>query len=137
MPANRTGPDVVALLNTTPDVVDLLKDVLEQAGFIVVISYTHDIRDGKVDLEAFLRTHQPRVIVYDIAAPYDRNYAFLQHLRSTVLKGYTLVLTTPNIRQVERLVGRDVGIYEVVGKVEDLDAIVRATKEAARARATV
>ena len=83
-----------------------------------------------------MRVHNPRVIVYDIAPPYDRNWAFLQMLRTTVLKGRRLVITTPNKGQVERLVGRDYDVYEVVGKAEDLDAIVRAAKEASRARDT-
>jgi DNA-binding NarL/FixJ family response regulator len=129
------GPPCVAVLNTTPDTVDLLKDVLEQAGFIVATGYTHDIRDGKLNLDAFLKTHQPRVILYDVSPPYDRNWAFLQHLRATLLQGYRFVITATNRAHVEALVDRhDEKIYEVVGKAEDLDAIVRATREALRAR---
>ena len=132
----RSRP-VVAVINTAPDAVDLLKDALEQAALLVVTGYTHDIRDGKLDLEAFLRTHQPRVIVYDIAPPYDRNWEFLQHLRSTVLSGYRFVLTSVNPRHVEALVGRDQKVYEVVGRADDLGEIVRATREALRARDVV
>lgn len=127
---------VVAVLNTSPDTVDLLKDVLERAGMIVVTGYTFDIRDGRLDIEAFLRAHRPAVILYDIAPPYDRNWAFLQHLRATVMQGYRFVLTTVNPAHVERLVGRDERVYEVVGKPEDLDAIVRAMREALRWRET-
>jgi CheY-like chemotaxis protein len=131
-----TRRPVLAVINTTPDTVDLLKDALEKTGAIVVTGYTFEIRDGKLDLESFLRTHQPDVIVYDIAPPYDRNWEFLQHLRTTILRGYRFVLTTTNRAHVDSLVGRDEEIYEVVGKADDLDAIVRATKEALRARAT-
>ena len=127
-------PHVAAVINTTPDTVDLLKDALEQAGLLVVTGYTFDIRDGKLDLQSFLATHKPDVIVYDLAPPYDRNWAFLQHLRSTALSGYRFVLTTTNRRYVEGLVGRDERVYEVVGKAEDLDAIVQAVREAVRAR---
>ena len=67
------SPDVVAVINTSPDTVDLLKDALEQAGMIVSTGY---------------------------------------------------------------MVGRDEKIYEVVGKADDLNAIVRATREAVRARPT-
>jgi hypothetical protein len=59
------------------------------------------------------RVTNPVVILWDLAPPYDRNWAFLQLLRTTVLKGRRLVLTTTNKAQVERL-----------------------TKEASRARAT-
>jgi CheY-like chemotaxis protein len=129
-----SGPHVAAVINTAPDTVDLLKDALEQAGLLVVTGYTHDIRDGKLDLQAFLTTHRPDVIVYDLAPPYDRNWAFLQHLRSTTLTGYRFVLTATNCRYVDGLVGRDERVYEVVGKADDLGAIVQAVREAVRAR---
>jgi CheY-like chemotaxis protein len=132
----RDPRDVVAVINTSPDTIDLLKDLLERAGLLVVSTYTHDIRDGKLDLGAFLHAHEPRVIVYDIAPPYERNWQFFQHLRQTVLAGYRFVLTTTNPSRVEPLVGRDEHVYEVVDKTPDLDAILRATREALRARAT-
>ena|SRR5687767_12262385 len=131
-----TRQPVAAIINTAPDTVDLLKDTLEQAGLLVVTGYTHDIRDGKLDLQAFLAIHHPDVIVYDIAPPYDRNWAFLEHLRSTILGGYRFVITTVNRGYVEALVGRDERVYEVVGKADDLDEIVRAVREAVRARDT-
>jgi len=130
-----SSPPVVAILNTSPDTIDLIKDVFERAGMVVVSGYTHDIRTGELDLQSFVQVHQPKVIVYDIAPPYDRNWAFLQHLRSTVLDGYRFVLTTTNTQRVESLVGlRDEKVYEVVGKADDLDTILRATREALRAR---
>ena len=130
------SPDIVAVINTAPDTVDLLKDALERAGFVVVSTYTHAIRDGEVNLEAFLRTHQPKVIVYDLAPPYERNWAFFQSLRQTVMRDCRFVLTSVNSAQVERLVRNDQRVYEVVGHQEDLDALVQATREAARARDT-
>ena len=133
---NRPGlRDVVAVINTSPDTVGLLADLLERARFLVVTTYTHHIRDGSVDLEAFLRTHQPRVILYDIAPPYERNWQLLQNLRQTTLAGYQFVLTTTNPARVEPFVKRDEQVYEVVDKDGSLDEILRATREAARSRA--
>jgi len=129
-------PDVVLIVNTSPDAVDVLKDVLEQAGFLVVSTFTWAVQNGTVDLLALMRAHRPRVVVYDIALPYERNWAFFLHLREQVLKDVHFVLTSMNVKQVEGLVGRDERIYEVVGKPHDLDVIVRATKEAARSRLT-
>ena len=136
MPESSRGPDAVAVINTTPDAVDLLKDVLEQAGFLVITAFTWAIQNGTVDLKGLLQTYQPKVIVYDIAPPYERNWMHFLHLRETVLKGYRFVLTSVNVRHVESLVGADERVYEVVGKPHDLDAIVRAIKEAVRARPT-
>jgi CheY-like chemotaxis protein len=128
---------VAAVINASHDTIDLVKDVLEKAGFLVVSTYTWMIGSGQVDLEAFVRTYRPAVIVYDIASPYDRNWEFLQHLRATILKEYPFVLTTPNVAHVERLVHKgDERVYEVVGQPHDLDQIVRAVKEASRARWT-
>jgi len=126
--------DVIAIINTSPDTVGLLSELLERAGFLVVTAYTHSIRDGSVDLQAFLRTHRPRVIVYDIAPPYERNWQFLQHLRGTVLSGFQFVLTTANPSRVEPFVKGDERVYEVVDKTGTLDEILRATREAARSR---
>ena len=129
--------DVVAVIDTTPDTIDLLKDTLEKAGFLVVTTYTWLATKGEVDLEAFLRTHQPAVILYDIARPCERNWVFLQTLRQTVFKDYRFVLTTPNVKQVERLMDRgDERVYEVVGHSDDLGQIVTAVREAAKARPT-
>jgi DNA-binding response OmpR family regulator len=129
-------PAVVLIINTSPDTVDLLKDVFEQAGFLVVSTFTWAIQNGTADVESILRVHRPTVVVYDIAPPYERNWAFFVHLRDGLLKAVRFVLTSANVAHVEALVGRDERIYEVVGKPHDLDVIVRATKEAARARPT-
>ena len=55
---------------------------------------------------------------------------------ATVLRDYQFVLTSVNCAHVEGLVGKDEHVYEVVGKPHDLDLIVRAVKEAMRARPT-
>ena len=48
----------------------------------------------------------------------------------------SLLLTTPNERALRHLVGRDESIYEVIEGTDDVDAIVQAVREAARARPT-
>jgi CheY-like chemotaxis protein len=126
---------VVAVINTNPDLVELLKARLESAGFVVLILHIADIRQG-MDLAGVTQTHRPEVIVFDVVMPYDRNYRFLQHLRETSLKDYRFVLTTPNAAALSRLVGRDEKVYEVLDDRGDIDTIVQAVREAARARPT-
>jgi hypothetical protein len=126
---------VAAVINTSPDVVDLLRRAFDAAGIVTVSGFTHQIRDGQIDLEAFLRQHDPDVIVYDIAPPYDANWNFFQHVSGMpAAAGRQFVLTTTNVAHVEKLAGRDQRIYEIVGKAADIDPIVRAVKEATRAR---
>ena len=126
---------VVAVINTNPDLVELLKVRIEAAGFIVMMLHIQDIRAG-LDLDAVLKQHHPEVIVYDVVMPYDRNFRFLQHLRATFFDGYRFVLTTPNAVALRKIVGRDEKVYEVLDDSADIDAIVQAVREAARARPT-
>jgi response regulator RpfG family c-di-GMP phosphodiesterase len=130
-------PDCVAVFNASDDVVEMLRMVLEHAGYAVVTGHIDEIKRGKIDLQTFVAQHDPKVIVYDVAPPYERNWIFLEHLRGQdPLKGRQFVLTTTNLARVREAVGTAENIYEIVGKPFDLDAIVRAVKEASRARAT-
>jgi CheY-like chemotaxis protein len=126
---------VVAVINTNPDLVELLKARIESAGLVVLVIHVAEIRAG-LDIGAVMKQHQPEAIVYDVVMPYDRNWRFLQHLRETTLKDFKFVLTTPNAVALTKLVGRDEKVYEVLDDRGDLDAIVQAVREAVRARPT-
>jgi DNA-binding NtrC family response regulator len=129
-------PDVAAIFNTSPDAVEMLRQVLERAGIVVVTAFTWELRDGHVDLEAFITQHRPRVIVYDIAPPYDQSWNLFLHFRAMpLLAGIELVITSTNVDYVQKL-AKGEQIYEIIGKPYDLDQIVRAVKEALRARPT-
>lgn len=132
------APDVVVIINSNPDLVRLIRFQLEGAGFVVFVYHIEDIRTGSADLESLVEEHDPKVIVYDVAPPYENNWNFLQHLRcGTKLSSRRFVLTSMNARRLREIVDvRDEMIYEIVGKEEDLREVVRATKEASRARAT-
>ena len=131
------GPTTVAIVNTNPDLVRLLRFALERAGFVVFILHVEDMRVGTTNIESILKEHDPKVIVYDVAPPYDFTWNFLEHLRTqTDFKGRKLVLTSMNVRRMQEVVGNHETVYEIVGQNEDLDAVVRAVKEASRARPT-
>jgi CheY-like chemotaxis protein len=125
---------VVAVVNTNPDLVELLKARIEAAGFVVLVIHIADIRAG-LDVGAILQEHDPEVIVFDVVLPYERNWRFLQHLRETSFHGRRFVLTTPNAGALRQLVGRDDKIYEILDDTEDIDTVVQAVREASRARA--
>jgi DNA-binding response OmpR family regulator len=126
-------PPVVAVINTSPDVVDMLRLALEHAGHVVVSAFTHEIREGVVDVGQFVRQHDPSVVLYDIAPPYDSNWQFFLHVRAMEsMQGRAFILTTTNVRHVGKLAGKDETLLEIVGKPYDLDRIVKATDEALR-----
>src|SRR5689334_20898533 len=116
---------VVAVVNTNPDLVELLKARIEAAGFVVLVIHIAEIRAG-LDVSTVLTQHDPKVIVYDVVAPYDRSWRFLQHLRETAFKGRQFVLTTPNERALMQLVGKDETVYEILDAGGDIDNIVQA-----------
>jgi DNA-binding response OmpR family regulator len=128
-------PPVVIVINTSPDTVELLRIVLENAGFVVMSTYTHDLRAAKVDIEAMVRQYQPRLIIYDIALPYDKNWRqFLTISSIPALSGVDFILTTTNERHVKEVAGQDQTVYEIVGKPYDLDVLVQAVKDAVERR---
>jgi CheY-like chemotaxis protein len=131
------APTVVAIVNTNPDLVRILRMSLEKAGYVVFVLHVEDIKMGAADVDSFLRQHDPKVIVYDVAPPYEMNWRFLDHLRSaTGFEGRQFVLTSVNVRRVREIVGTDETVYEVAGEPDDIAAVIRAVKEASRARAT-
>jgi CheY-like chemotaxis protein len=118
--SKRSTPQqpVVAIFNTSEDTTDLLRLEVEKAGFVVITALTHQIRDGKVDFIDFLREHQPKVVVYDIALPYEENWALFEHLRQLpICREMQFVITTVNLRQVEGIAAaRSQRVFEIVGK---------------------
>jgi CheY-like chemotaxis protein len=128
---------VVAVINTNDDVVEMLRLVFEQAGFLVVSAHMDAIKRGHTSLMDFVKAHQPNVIVFDLMPPYDINYRFIQHLRENeALRSCQCVLTSTNPARARELADTSEEVYEVLGKPYDLEQIARAVKEASRARPT-
>ena len=127
-------PRVVAVFNTSEDTIDMLRVWFEMAGYVVVTAFTHEIRDGKVDLEALMRQHRPGVVVYDIAFPYPANWQLFQHVRrAPAAAGVNFVLTSTNAARVVEVAGAEAaGIHEIVGKPYDIEQLQRLVETAFR-----
>lgn len=129
-------PTVVAVVNTSPDTVELLRIVLEREGFVVVSMYTHQLREAKVNLETIVNQYAPRLIIYDIAPPYEKNWReFLITSSMPALKGINFIVTTTNARHVRDVAGAEQQVLEIVGKPYDLGVLVEAVRDATGVRA--
>lgn len=126
-----TESRIVAVLNSSEDTTDMLRVWLEMEGYTVVTAFTHAIRDGKVDFEALMRQHRPRVIVYDVSVPYDANWRLFRHIQDTpAAEGVTFVVTTTNGDRLREVAGQEAtGVLEIVGKPYDADELSRLVGE--------
>jgi DNA-binding NarL/FixJ family response regulator len=129
--AQMERSEVIAIVNSSDDTVEMVRECLYHSGFTnVVTAHIQEIRDGETDFLAFVERHQPRVFIYDISIPYDRNWRFLQLLMTTfAMRGRRVIVTTTNKRALDELVG-PTGAIEVIGKPYDLDQIVKAVRTA-------
>jgi DNA-binding NtrC family response regulator len=123
---------VVAVINSSEDTVDMLRTCLQQKGFTSVVTmHVDEIKRGQTDFIEFLTQHNPGVLVYDIAIPYEENWNFLNLLMSSEeMRGRRVVVTTTNKKVLESLVGETDAI-EVHGKPYDLDQIAKSVEAAA------
>ena len=126
---------VVAVINTSDDIVTLLRQVLDDEGYRSVSAHIPDIKQGREDLVAFLEEHDPRVIIYDIGPPYEENWTFFRLIQDLdAVKGRRFVVTSTNKRALEEQVG-PTDVIELVGKPYDLEEIVQAVGRAAHSQA--
>ncbi|HEX7124346.1 MAG TPA: response regulator [Thermodesulfobacteriota bacterium] len=130
------GKAQVAVLNASDDILELLRRMLEHEGLTTVTAHVDDVKRGRLDLIEFLEAHDPDVILYDIAPPYEDNWAFFRLVRATdAARGRTFIITTTNKQALEQLVG-PVGAHEIVGKPFDVDAVLESVRQALARRET-
>jgi DNA-binding response OmpR family regulator len=122
---------VIAIVNTSEEVSELLKEVLQEEGFPrVVIRFIVNFKKGLDDFGSFLRSYNPIVIIYDIAIPYRENWDYFQKLRNEEeARGRSFLLTTTNKAALEGFVG-PTETLEIVGKPFDLQALIASVRRA-------
>jgi DNA-binding response OmpR family regulator len=123
-------PPIVAILDTSEDIVDMLRAVLEGEGWIVVADYVIHYRRCEKDLVEFLNEHNPRAILFDIGPPYEANWNYFQAVRALrETKDCAIVVTTTNKARLEEIVG-PTNALEFVGKPYDISDLIDRVKSA-------
>jgi DNA-binding response OmpR family regulator len=122
---------VVAIVNTNDDLVQALREAVEAEGFAAVTLHIRDIKAGKADFTGFLQAHNPQVVIYDIAVPYESSWTFFQTLRKLPeAANHTFVVTTVNKRAMEERVGKTDVLEIVGGRAQDFEPTIDAVKKA-------
>ena len=113
----------------------MIRAGVEQAGLIAVSIHLDSIRRGKASLEDFIREHEPSVVVYDVAPPYEPSWRYLNRLRqSPLLKDRQFVITSANVARAKELGGGSENVFEILGKPYDINSLVDIVREAPKAR---
>jgi CheY-like chemotaxis protein len=122
---------LIAIINTSVETIDMLRDLLEDEGFAVVATYVVRLKRGEQDLTSFFAEHRPQAVLYDIAIPYEENWDFLQQQvpPASGLAERQFVLTTTNKAALEHLVGPTAAL-EIIGKPFDLEVLMLAVRRA-------
>jgi len=122
--------EVVAIVNTNDDLVNVLQEALRDEGVNVVTAHVRDIKAGRQNFRTFLKAHDPAVVIYDIAVPYEDNWVFFQTLRDVPeARTREFVITTVNLKVLEKRVGSTGAIEIQGGRADDLEPVIDAVKE--------
>jgi len=122
---------MVAIFNSSDDLLFMLRMLFEQNGFVTAVGHVNDLRNGALDLTAFVNQYRPAVVVYDLVPPYAQQWSFLDHLRhNSPLGGRPFVLTSTNARMARELAGRTESVIEVLGRPFDFEELLHAVQRA-------
>src|SRR5579864_8374334 len=97
---------VVAVFNSSDDVVQLLRTALEEGGYTTATAHVSEIKRGEQDVVDFFSRYDPQVVIYDVSLPYAENWTFFKLIRDMqAAQGRTFIVTTPNKRALEDAIG--------------------------------
>jgi|SRR5690606_608763 len=121
----KSSLPTVVIINTSEDYLDIMRLFLNAEGYVTVPLRITDIKTGQIDIVDVIQESNPRVIVYDIAFPYQENWLQFQNIVNLDINtGREFILTTPNLDALQDQIGEQVSAYQIVDKEIDLRKIV-------------
>ena len=76
--ATRLTARTVAIFNGSDDTVGMLREILSIDGYVVVAGEVDHVKSGETDFLAYLETHTPAAIIWDIVPPLRSELELLQ-----------------------------------------------------------
>jgi DNA-binding NtrC family response regulator len=121
----------LAIINTSVEFAELLRDTLEDEGLgRAAVGYVHQFKRREEDVGAFLTRHDPAVVIFDVAVPYEENWRYFQEARALPeARGRRFITTTTNRAALEGFVGPNDAI-EIIGKPFDLEQLIDTVRRA-------
>jgi CheY-like chemotaxis protein len=124
----------IAIVDGDSDLMDVLREILEEGGFRVVTLALPEVRADPEAVRRLYRTEDPRVVLFDVAPPVAEDWALLQSLRSwPESRGRHFVVTTTHAVQLRAIADADAtaGI-EVVPKPFDIQHLLAILQRSAK-----
>jgi hypothetical protein len=85
----------LAVVNDETATAHAIAQVLACAGWTTAIRTVRDFQRGRIDRSAFLRWHEPRVVIWDIGYPYDEHWAYFAATQALpAARGRAFILTS-------------------------------------------
>ncbi len=130
----QTRPRVL-VLSGNEDLLEVLAEVLEGAGFEVGTARVQELERSEMDAGALLHGFDPQAVVLELALPYARSLHLLRELQQLPeMQGRALVLVAANARVVAPQAGPEV--LELLLQPQDLaELVTRVTHAVHRAGA--
>jgi DNA-binding NtrC family response regulator len=124
--------NTVAIIDAHKDTVEMLACLLSSSGLQGIQGPAAAGNPSAVDFLGYMARHDPEAIIWNIAPPYERNWAFFKLLRRIgPLEDRAVVLTTTDKARVDNLVAQDPSPrIEVLGKPYGPELVVAAVKRA-------
>ncbi len=129
--------NVIAILNTSIDLVEVLQEILEREGYNTVGALISDFKRGRRSLVDFMREHDPAVVIYDLPPPYEENISYLRDiLNMKIMEDRQFIYTTTNKRALSEIEGFKEETVEIIGKPMDLNEVLKQVQKASEKRKT-
>jgi hypothetical protein len=117
-------------INSQNDLLQSLREIGDEAGFEVVTARPNELGDDPLEIQEFLRRHNARVVVYDVAEPYAESWDQLRRLRQAEMVSGSwrqYVITTRNKSELDAEVGSNRAI-ELRPELIDRTALAEAMR---------